>query len=765
VTLLNLDRPEDPAMLRRFTTTWGRSALNPGSLLSMAVVVIALLLLSAAAVQAADAETLPDKRVYEMVTPANNQDADVYMPEVFDRFFNEGVHTRLPFQVAENGDAVTYVGSATSAGFGAAGSGLGNQYLARRLPGGGWSQSVIAPPARQRNNYQGFSSDLSVGVLTSGIYGEPNVPPIAAGATGEGYSLLYECRESVSACSAPTAADPQPANPYQPIFGKPLYRTAKEFGTHDILASGKLGTVPVFAGGSSGFGVLAFEADDALIGGSGELEKELATDVKSEIKAGEQNSYLYQVNDGRLGLVDVLPKGEVAPDATFGAPVFRTVEDNAPGFGGAVSTDGQRLFWTDLRTGIVYVRVGGVVTVQVSAGAARYWTSGGDGRYAFYEEDGGLYRFDDVTGERETLAGTGGGVLGVLGGGEDGESAYFTAKSVLAGAGSSGQEPVEGQPNLYLWRHGSSPVFIATLSTEDGEEADPYGSTEAQAEVASGLRIGDWQPALGQRTAAVTGSGGSVVFVSNQRLPVVGYPKGYRNDGLDEVYLYEADVNRLFCVSCSANAEMSPKSYFESLYQAAAFLPISWSDTARPEWISNDGDRVFFDSAAPLVSQDTNGKVDVYEWEREGTGSCEPGDGENGGCVYLLSRGTSEAGSWFVGASANGSDVFMVTRAQLVAADGNDADDLYDARVEGVEPVAPPACTGTGCQGVPAPPPPFATPASVTFEGPGNFAAAPPVPTTKVVSKAVKCPKGLVRKDAKCVRKRKAKARSKARGR
>jgi hypothetical protein len=749
-------------MLSRFTTTWGRSALNPGSLLSMAVVVIALLLLSAAVVQAADAETLPDKRVYEMVTPVDNQDADVYVPELFQRYFNEGVDTRLPFQVAENGNAVTYVGSPTSAGFGAAGSGLGNQYLAQRLSGGGWAQSVIQPPASNRTYYQGFSSDLSVGVLNSGLPGEP---PIATGVSDEGYALLYECMESVSACSVPTAADPQPENPYRPLFGKPLYRTAKEFGTHDILASGKLGSVPVFAGGSSGFGVLAFEADDALIGGDGVLEQELAKDVKDEIEAGEQNSYLYEVNDGRLGLVDVLPEGKVAPDATFGAPVFRTVEDNAPGFGGAVSTDGQRLFWTDLRTGIVYVRVGGAVTVQVSAGAARYWASGGDGRYAFYEEDGGLYRFDDVTGERETLAGAGGGVLGVLGGGEDGESAYFTAKNVLAGANSSGQEPHEGQPNMYLWRHGSSPVFIATLSIEDGEEADPYGSTAAQPEVASGLRIGDWQPALGQRTSAVTGSGESVVFVSNQSLPVVGYPKGYRNRGLDEVYLYEADVNRLFCVSCSANAETSSQSHFESLVKAAAFLPISWSDTARPEWISSDGDRVFFDSAAPLVSQDTNGKVDVYEWEHEGTGSCEPGDGENGGCIYLLSGGTSETGSWLAGASTNGSDVFMVTRAQLVAADGNDADDLYDARVEGVVPIAPPACTGTGCQGVPAPPPPFATPASVTFEGPGNFAPVPPPPATKVVSKAVKCPKGLVRKDAKCVRKHKPKARSKARGR
>ena len=45
--------------------------------------------------------------------------------------------------------------------------------------------------------------------------------------------------------------------------------------------------------------------------------------------------------------------------------------------------------------------------------------------------------------------------------------------------------------------------------------------------------------------------------------------------------------------------------------------------------------------SVPLVAQDTNGQQDVYEWEREGTGSCTLGAGVNGGCVYLLSGGDS----------------------------------------------------------------------------------------------------------------------------
>ena len=142
--------------------------------------------------------------------------------------------------------------------------------------------------------------------------------------------------------------------------------------------------------------------------------------------------------------------------------------------------------------------------------------------------------------------------------------------------------------------------------------------------------------------------------------------------------------------------------------------------------MSGDGSRVFFDSEESLVAQDTNGRQDVYEWERSGSGTCH----EQSGCVYLLSGGTSFSGSWLLGAGLSGNDVFFVTRARLVPQDQNENDDLYDARVDGVLPVAAPACTGTGCQGVPAPPPPFATPPSVTFSGVGDF---PPPPATAIV--------------------------------
>jgi hypothetical protein len=159
-------------------------------------------------------------------------------------------------------------------------------------------------------------------------------------------------------------------------------------------------------------------------------------------------------------------------------------------------------------------------------------------------------------------------------------------------------------------------------------------------------------------------------------------------------------------------------------------LPFSGFATYQLRSISEDGSRVFFESVQPLVPQAQNGRMNVYEWERDGSGSC----GYAEGCIYLLSSGTSPYPSYFVDASANGNDVFLVTRSEFVAADQNEYNDVYDARVGATEAPVPTQCTGTGCQGVAAAPPVFATPASVTYNGVGNF-ATPSTPMVKPKAK------------------------------
>src|ERR1700691_1584002 len=185
---------------------------------------------------------------------------------------------------------------------------------------------------------------------------------------------------------------------------------------------------------------------------------------------------------------------------------------------------------------------------------------------------------------------------------------------------------------------------------------------------------------------------------------------------LEEAFVYDAETGRLVCVSCERGGEVAQLNS-ESRFGIGALVSPSWSNTYLPEWISEDGSRVFFDSAEPLVSQDTNGTQDVYEWERDGSYGCKEAEG----CVYLLSGGLNESASWLIGTSGSGDDVFIATREQLVPEDGNEHYNLFDVRVGGLQARALPTCEGTGCQGVPAPPPVFATPASVTFDGVGNF--------------------------------------------
>ena len=694
---------------------------------------------------AVDGDGLPDNRAYEMVTPPENDDANVYVPLALEGGNSVGIQTPFLFQVATDGSAVAYEGDATSGGgLGEGGIGRGNQFLAKRSASGSWMTNSIQPAGLFSTRYQGMSSNLSIGILNSGTLAEPDNLPLSPEALGGGYDVLY--------------AHATNENVYRPLFTNAVppnrpARTTDGFGNNGNFpkATGVQSYQPAFAGGSTDFKDLLFEVNDALLNGTGPLEVELESDVKNEISQNENENYLYDSTGNILSLVDVAPEGQVVPDATFGGPSLGNPKDNSPNFGGAISSDGSRVYWSSLESGVrptgIYLREnpmepqspvvngrcsvsGDACTVQVSDGdEAQYWASAANGRYAFYTENEVLYRSDAEqeadNGQllREALTGPGSGVLGVLGVSEDGKSAYFVAKGILAGASSEGTMPVEGEPNLYLSRANGPLIYVGTLSEEDGSEVQPFSGIGGLSSPEYGY--GDWQAGLDRRTSRVTGNGDNIVFMSNRPLGVVGYPHGYPNAGAEEVYIYDAGSNSLFCASCGSTKE-----------GASGYLPITWNDLSIPQWTSDNGDRVFFDSEASLVPQDTNGKQDVYEWEREGTGTCTTGTGVNGGCVFLLSGGAGESDSWLIGASENGNDVFLVTRAQLVPGDQNEAFDLYDVRVGGVKPVTPPQCTGSGCQGVPSPPPTFATPPSVTFNGVGNF-AAPTVPAVKAKTKSL----------------------------
>jgi hypothetical protein len=660
---------------------------------------------------------LPDERVFERVSPTENENADVYIPRTYGYLLphSEGIFTPRPFRAAADGDAVAYVGDPTSGGNGLGGPGLGNDYLARRLPGGGWKQVNVQPPGYFQAEYEAFSNDLSVGFVgaQSGSPGESGyeegLPALSPEAPAEGYKVLY-ARDSSDGS-------------YRALLTKTasLKRSASESGYWPV--GNNAPTVPLYAGSSADLSESLFEDNDAL--------------TPNAVLGGKEENNLYVSKGGQLTLVNVLPNGAPAPNATLGGERFNSQRE----FSNAISADGSRVFWTDLSTGDLYVRenaaqpqgpVEGERCVVASdacsaliAEGGVFWTASTDGSKVFFTK-GELFEYD-LESEETTDLSPGVEVKGVIGASENGEYVYY----------------VGGSRKLELWHDGVS-TEIAQLSFEDGNSAGPF-------DVPSGdYTPGDWRANIGHRTAEVTPDGQSLVFVSNESLPAVGYPQGYQNNGYFEVYTYEAQSGKLFCVSCDPSGE-PPQATAQSTINGlvAAYLPTSWSNTYQYRWISEDGSRVFFDSTQSLVAQDTNGKQDVYEWERDGSGSCHEADG----CIYLLSGGTSGWASWLIDASANGDDVFMVSRAELVPGDPYDSFDVYDARVHGASPPVLPACSGTGCQGVPPAPPIFATPASVTFAGVGNFpAGSSTVPTTVGKSQSKAKPLTLAQKLAKALR-------------
>jgi hypothetical protein len=651
---------------------------------------------------------LPDGRGYELVSPLENGYAEVVSGT----------------RAAADGSAVAYQGQASEQGGNgnnggpnetgvSAGSGS-NEYLASRSSTG-WTAADIQPPGLASVGYQAFSAELSTALLASS---EPLVP----GAPAE--SALYSRRSATGGFTL--------------LGAGASYSASTPDGQHVLYSTGVAG--------------------------------------------------LFETGVGAPAAVNVLAEGGSAAHAVFGAPTRNVVSANSivgpfgPDLSNAVSADGSRVFWTETDAEGDPLRL--FVTEHAGSPAARTVPldasqfeghAGGEGRFVTASADGSrvfftdcnqltadstavpvsrceevversgefvstpkgddLYEYDLSTGTLTDLTVAAGEehaqVVGVLGSSADGSYVYFAAGGVLAG-GASPQECLQPSPaelgqgietkcNVYMVHDGGAPVFVAALSSHDWA---------------------DWGTVLGQDTAHVAPASGALVFTSRLDLAA------FRAHAQHEIYMFTTATG-VSCLSCNPSGALTPPG-------SGASLPGSGSTTFALRDVSADGTWVFFETAEGLVPQDGNGKTDVYEWERDGTGSCT----RAAGCLYLISGGTSSHNSHFVDASENGNDVFFISDAELVPADRGEYTQVYDARVGATEALAQTACTGTGCQGVPPAPPIFATPSSVTFSGVGNFPPAPSV--VKPKPKTVKCPKGKTRnKHNQCVKSKKHKAKAK----
>ena len=485
-------------------------------------------------------------------------------------------------------------------------------------------------------------------------------------------------------------------------------------------AGGALTTSPAepdlrFAGASPGLGHLVLSTCAALTPD--------ATEVPSGgggCLAAETN--LYEWSEGALTLINLLP-GE-----SHGTPGARLAAQGA-----AVSADGQRVYFTQLEDGALHLREAGGPTKLVPetvGGAAAFQTASADGAFAFFTKGGHLYRYD-ASSEQATDLTPGGGVEGVLGASENGSYVYFQDNG-------GAFLPPFSTAGLYLWHEGT----ITRLAP--GEEA-------AQAS--------DWPPTTA--TARLSADGTHLAFLSaasltgydntDQASPLpCGVEEGATKGICDsELYLYDAGAEHLACVSCNPTGERpaGPSTIPGASPNGDLAEDPTATDSYKPRNLSANGGRLFFDSSDAIVPADGSAAQDVYQWEAPGVGGCASGSpgfhSTAGGCLFLISSGSSPEDSTFIDASADGRDVFFLSGDSLIPRDPGSVD-LYDAREGGgfPEPEKPIPCEGDSCQGVPSPP-----------EDPAPGTLVPGQPNPPVHFPRPRCKKGFVRKHGHCVKK------------
>lgn len=643
--------------------------------------------------------SLPDCRAYEMLSPEQKNNADVYPLGRTAHFQASADARRFSFP--------SFVSFADPQG-----APLISRYLSTRGEGG-WQTEAISPPRDLpiaalefpilADQFKAFSEDLCTAWLWHDS--EPLDPLAPAG-----YSNLYR----LDLCGG--------GRPEALIDVAPPHRGGEEF-------------FPEFEGASADGEHVVFRAEDDLDGAG------------PAPNSGKTRPLLYEWSRGAgLRFVCVLPNGNaISATLACSAGTINTPErlGGSQSVDGAISADGSRIYWSTSADstggpGKLYLREGEEaksrkVSETVSGTATtRFWGASGDGATAFFTVADGplaenLYAFHAEGGSSTLLASQ---VAGVLGASEDGGRIYFVSSKALSGEEeNAGREKAQaGQPNLYLCKvdlapcEGGAVSFVATLSAADA-------STGA-------VNLSPLNPDPGKRTSRVTPDGAHLAFMSTRALTGADNVDVASGEADAEVFLYDAASRQLRCVSCNRTGARPRGSDAATTH---AGLESFWVAAQLPTWrtqnyasrlLSADGSRLFFEGTDPLVLGDTNGKADVYEWEELGHGDCV---GEAGaaprdfnpaadGCVSLISSGQSDSPTELLDATPDGSDVFILTSQSLLPRSDSGLIDVYDARVGGGYPppaAEKPPCQGEACQSPPGAPD-LVTPSSGVIGKPGN---------------------------------------------
>jgi hypothetical protein len=482
--------------------------------------------------------------------------------------------------------------------------------------------------------------------------------------------------------------------------------------------------------------------------------------VSSHLGGSQSPVYVYEWEEGTLRNVGVVPGNgeEVAVEATLGEPSAE------PGATNVVSEDGSRVFFAAKRqkaanpeeagkVGIFVreVRENGTVTrvtrdlsqseTGVPDRGALFQYATPDGSRVFFIANAGLtpvssttgfdlYEYDLETNRLTDLsvtsqgggaevgalgieAGTGapGGEGGFLGASRDGAQVYFAARGELVpGRGRSFAENAAANTFSIYGEHNGKVSYASVMTTEELRHK-------------SSLRVSpDGRYLLYQSSADLT---------------------GYVSGGAPEAYLFDArsTTEPIVCVSCRQDGQPS--------VEPVGNNPVGSEERQNPFHprarliVRNGRPVVFFTSFDRLAPGAVSGSSNLYEWAHsqvflittEPHGLQNPPD----------NHGVVKENIEFMGADADGSDLYFNSPAALTWEDPDQRISVYDARVDGgfAPPPSPPSpCSSVvegACQGPSASPPAVGSPSTSTFVGP--------------VNKKPPCKKGFVRKKGKCVKK------------
>jgi hypothetical protein len=655
---------------------------------------------------------LPDCRAYEQASPVDKGGSDV-------------IGGRNLVQAAPDGGAVTFFDPLGLPGI-AGSTAEFPIYIASR-GSSGWSTVNLLPPASASwggtfpagVSHIGWSPDLTTALAFGNSVPPSGQPAVVLSDTQSGAYEVIGTGEGEPYLDGFSADDSRVVfeDKAQLLPGA----TAGEDNVYEWdRTSGQLYLVDVLPDGSvpaSGAFAASYDIDGAntSVGGAKDGQVNTPSAISSE---GSEVYFTAQADSGRdAGVDQVFVRESLTSPAAMTVMVSASQRTNAtgepepdpngpqPAAFWTASSDGSRVFFTSPEE----------LTNYATTGSA---DQGND----LYEYDLDTGVLTDLTPDASDLDGA--EVQGVVGASSDGSYVYFVANGVLAPEATAGtckgeprQIAKEGACNLYVWHEGVT-TFIAQLNAAPSPKVSADWQDWNPGENLS-------NPEFREHTARVTPDGRTLLFKSAQRLTAYdneGYDELYRYSAPTA----SAPTGQLLCVSCDpsgtapAGSAALEQGIFGDLSSGAA--PLLTRN------LSADGGRVFFQSPDQLTAISTGGVENVYEWEADHEGSCTGEAEDGGCLYLISTGRSPDDSYFAEASENGDDVFFftdqpLVGQDKDELMDIYDA--RVDGGLASQNPAVESPCVGEVCHGEPPPATSLATPTSAAFSGAGNLTPSP----------------------------------------